>query len=248
MLIKSLILGVLFGIGVFAVKCGVGLAYLLGSRRRGFSKAAVLLLFAAAYGLLFALIARSVAVIDPLQHLAAIQGLLQSGMLVHLVMAGLMAIWGIVLLKQAPAHGAQSRGWLMLVLPCPVCAAVIWFSTAFLVSLLPDHRGWIVPGLYLAFMLISLISMAGLIFSHRRTATPATAFLGGAMLLMAAYFIVSVTVIPQFGDLAGVYRLAAYHGKPVTGETGGMLVLAGVVAAAFVAGCLWKLNHIRRTL
>jgi len=166
-------------------------------------------------------------------------------MLVHMVMAALMAIWGVVLLKRHHAHAATSRGWLLLVLPCPVCATVILFSAAFFVSLFPDGRGWVIPGLYMAFVVISLLAMGGVHLLRRRRAQPSEAFLGGAMLLMAAYFILSVTVMPQFADLDSVYRLAHYQTDKAPPDVFGGILLSIVASAAFGTGCLFKFKHIR---
>lgn len=245
MLYKSLILGVIFGIGLFAVKSGVGLSYLVSRRERFRGKILALLLFAGIYGLLFGMTALVLHHIDPVRHLAAIQTFLQSGMLVHMVMAGLMAIWGVVLLKRHHTPGAMSRGWLLLVVPCPVCAAVILFSAAFVVSLFPDSRESVIWGLYLVFVLISLSTMGILRLLRRRMVQPSEAFLGGAMLLMAVYFILSVTVMPQFADLDSVYRLACYHAEKVPGNFFGTVLLAIVAVSAFGTGCLFKSKHIR---
>ena len=69
MLYKSLILGVLFSIGVFAGKSGIGLAYLLGRTPSWQGKALRLLGFALLYALVFALAAWGLRVLDPLAHL-----------------------------------------------------------------------------------------------------------------------------------------------------------------------------------
>ena len=94
MVYKSLILGILFGIGIFAVKSGVGLAYVCGRQSSSGRRAATLSVFAGLYGLVFLAMFLLLGWIDPVGHLPAIQRFLQSGMLVHLAMAGLMAGWG----------------------------------------------------------------------------------------------------------------------------------------------------------
>ena len=246
MLYKSLILGVLFGIGLFAAKSGVGLSYLFFRRRHAWGNILALALFVGAYGLLFGLTGLLLHHIDPVRHLDALQAFLRSGMVLHVIMAGLMAIWGAVLLKRRHVHGVVSRGWLLLVLPCPVCAVVILFSTAFFVSCFPDSRGTVIWGLYLAFVLISLLTM-GLVRHQlrRRMAQPPEAFLGGAMIVMAAYFILSVTIMPQFADLDSIYRLARYQADKASRNFLGGVLLASAAVAFFGIGCLFKLKHIR---
>ena len=246
MLYKSLVLGILFGIGIFAAKSGVGLSYAVSRTRRLRAKAGILLSFALIYALVFLLAGLLLYRIDPVHHLVAIQTFLQSGMVVHVTLAGLMMAWGWLLLKQRPTSPAASRGWLMLVLPCPVCAAVIVFSAAFGVSLFPDHGLVIVSGLYLAFVLVSMLFM---VLSHRFRRVSGQsheAFLGGAMWLMATYFMLSVTIVPQFADLDKVYRLAAYHAGSSAADPVPMALLAVTTLAVFALGCGLTLRKIRR--
>jgi predicted transporter len=245
MLYKSLILGILFGIGLFAVKSGIGLSYLLSRQPRLGSKALVLLVYAIGYGLVFGLAALLLHHIDPLRHLAAIQTFLRSGMIVHMIMAGSMAVWGVLLLKRPHIHGASSRGWMLLVLPCPVCTAVILFSSAFLVSLFPDSRWGAIWGLYLAFLLMGLSTMGIAHLMRSRAALPSESFLGGAMLLMAVYFMLSVTVMPQFADLDSIYRLARYQTEKAPRNVSGGFLLAIAAAAAFGAGWRFTSRKIR---
>lgn len=245
MLYKSLILGVLFGIGIFAVKSGVGLSYGVARRPGLFKKFTLLLLFALAYGLVFGLIAVVLGRIDPVRHLTAIQSFLQSGMTIHLVMAALMALWGVVLLKGRHGHAGASRGWLLLVLPCPVCASVILFSAAFLHSFWPDQFAWALAGLYLAFVLLSLAAMGAMALGRGAARSPES-LLGGAMVLMAAYFLLSVTVMPQFAGLEEVYRLSLHRPAGPAQVAGGALPVAALVVAAFAAGFGFTLNKTRR--
>jgi len=105
LLLKSLVLGILFGIGVFALKSGLGLTAAL-SRRRSRQRLFGLLLFALVWALVFAAVALVLPRLDPLRHLAAIALFMRSGMLIHLLLAGLMLIWGVILLRRRPAVAA----------------------------------------------------------------------------------------------------------------------------------------------
>lgn len=245
MLYRSLVLGVLFGVGVFAVKSGVGLAYAVSRRKRLRRKVGILLCFSLLYALAFVLIHLLLQRVDPVRHLPAIQRFLQSGMLVHLTMAALMAVWGLVLLKRSGDQTGASRGWLMLVLPCPVCAAVILFSTAFFVSLFPEDCLWVSVGLCLTFLLLSFLTF-GIVSQHRGLAARSPeAFLGGAMMLTAAYFVLSVTVMPQFADLDSVYRLARNRTGAAEGNLKQVALMAITAGSFFGAGFTAKTRRIR---
>lgn len=236
MLYESLIMGVLFSISVFAGKSGIGLAYLLGRTPSKKGKIARLLAFSLMYGLVFGLAAWGLRVLDPLEHLETIQGFLQSGMQAHLVMAGVMFAWGLALLRRPHQHGSTSRGWLLLTLPCPVCATVIVFSLAFGISLFPDQFGQVASGLYLAFLLISLMVMGFMLGLGKMTAQSAETLLGGAMVLLGAYFLLSMAILPQFADIDKIYRMAHYQAPGQQQELSALLPLVVLTLFTFLAG------------
>ena len=236
MLYKSLILGVLFSIGVFAGKSGIGLAYLLGRTPSWRGKAARLLGFALLYALVFALAAWGLRVLDPLAHLESIQRFLQSGMQAHLLMAGVMIAWGLALLRKPHQHGSASRGWLLLTLPCPVCATAIVFSLAFGLSLFPDHFSQVAGGLYLSFLIISLMVMGLMLGLGKMTAQSAESLLGGAMVLLGAYFLLSMAILPQFADVDTIYRLACHQSSGQTREVTTLLPLMVLTLLTFLTG------------
>jgi predicted transporter len=242
MLYKSLIIGVVMSIGLFAVKSGAGIGYRLARQQRWIGKIVVLLLFTGAYAMLFGLVAVLLHLLDPVRHLKAVQTFMQSGMVIHVILAGVMTIWGVVLLKRTTIEETPSRGWLLLAAPCPVCAAMILFSAALLVSLFPDQLLPVISGLYAVFVLISLLTIVvvGLYYKSRARRGPEF-FLGGVMLLVAAYFILSVTVMPQFADLNKVYRLAGYASDLPGQDLSMVLPMAAITIAAFIFG--WGVTY-----
>jgi predicted transporter len=250
MIYKSLILGVLFSIGIFAVKSGVGIAYVLGQKKRKRDILFVLLLYILAYGALFGIAAWALPRIDPAGHLAAIQAFIGSGMIVHLALAAVMMIWGVVLLKghkpSSTIDSGRSRAWLILALPCPVCMTVILFSSAFLITCFPDHPQITVFALYLAFIVVGLASMGLVGRVLACTMLSSEAFLGSAMLLVATYFLLSVTVMPQFGDLDKVYRLACCPGDGSSPRQSHLMGMIVVTVLAFGAGFGGTIKKLRR--
>jgi predicted transporter len=233
---ESLILGVLFSIGIFAVKSGLGISYVVDGQKQKRAKAGVFLLFAMTYGLVFAAAAAALTRIDPVRHLAAIDAFVRSGMMVHLLLAGLLMVWGVLLLKGGGGNGKKSRAWLLLAVPCPVCATVIFFSAAFLCALFPEVPNVAVLLLYLAFVSINLVTLVMAALYRNRRAGAAESFLGGAMLLMALYFFVSVTVMPQFADVEKIYRLALYQGETPPQKAVHLLPFSLLAASAFACG------------
>jgi predicted transporter len=242
---ESLILGVLFSIGIFAAKSGVGLSYVLGGRKMAGAKAAVLLLFLLAYGVVFAGVAWGLSRMNLLAHLEGVQAFLRSGMIIHLGMAALMVIWGWVLLTRPVRTGGSSRGWVLLAVPCPVCVAVILFSAGFLIACFPEAPGRVVAGLYLAFVLVSFLVLGGIFLLRRGGGGSSESFLGGAMMLIAVYFIMSVTVMPQFADVEDVYRLAMNQGRTGAPEISHLMTFLIIFVSAFAGGFGYRYQKTR---
>jgi predicted transporter len=242
---QSLILGVLFSIGVFAVKSGVGLSYVVSAQQKRRSKAGAVMLFALIYLCVFGVAVLALERIDPVAHMAAIRSFIQSGMMLHLLMAGLLMIWGLMLLRRTEGSRPTSRGWLILAVPCPVCVTVIFFSAGFLITCFPDTPLSAVLALYLAFVLINLLTMAVTALYRKNTATTPESFLGAAMLLASLYFFLSVTVMPQFADVENVYRLAVYQGRAHSTKPLHLVPFSILAATAFLGGYGFTTKKIR---
>ncbi len=244
---QSLILGVFLSIGIFAIKSGAGLAYLFSGNNKIKTKSAGFLFFALIYMVIFFAVLVFIKKIDPVTHLMKIQQFIRSGMTIHLIMALFMMIWGIMLLRhrKGTLH-KKSRGWMLLSLPCPVCVTVIFVSTSFLITLYPNTPLIVVSGLYASFMVINIITMI-LISTYRKSRDfQPESLLGGIMLLIAVYFFLSVTVMPNFSDLDKVYRLAMYKGQNKSHEVLYLVPFALITTLAFVSGFSYKLKQIIR--
>jgi predicted transporter len=244
---ENLIMGVLFSIGFFAVKTGVGISYVVAGQKKKWAKASAFLLFALSYGLVFVAAAIILSMIDPVRYLAAIQSFVRSGMIVHVIMAGLLMGWGVLLLKGGSGDGKKSKGWLLLAVPCPVCITVIFFSAGFLFAVFPDTPKSAVLVLFLSFVLINLVTMGVIGLYRKRQTVPAESFLGGAMLLLALYFIISVTIMPQFADVDKIYRLAMYKCQTPAQKAVHLVPFSILSAVAFIGGYGFKFKKIRST-
>lgn len=212
---KTLLPGLFFSIGIFALKSGVGLNYYFSvqeSRRR---KALFPALFSVVYLLIFSLSCKLLLKIDILKYYDYIAGFMESGMTLHLILAILMAFWGVGLLKNIKENNDKSKSWLLLVLPCPVCIAVIFFSVAFILAVNPGSgypmalvgwAGFIITAFLTAFFLNFLFG-GKTVFEKK---IEPEKLLGAAMLVIAGYFILSVCIMPPFSDAAKIYNIAKY--------------------------------------
>ncbi|PTN35578.1 DUF2162 family putative transporter [Desulfonatronum sp. SC1] len=235
--VKSLILGLVFTMGVFAFKAGAGLGH--GLRRQAGLRRNLLVVggFYGGYLLLFALAWLMVAHFDFLAHLQMVMTLAAGGMLLHFLLAALLLLWGVVLLqKQSDQPAAASRGWLLLALPCPVCFAVILFTMAFLHNLLPGNP-WLMAWLAGGFVLVSLGS--GLLFFLLNQKVGGHG-LGLVMVLAALYFLLTIAIVPQFGDLERIYRISS---NMVVLADSRLLLLLAAMALAFGFGLIQSLRR-----
>jgi len=249
--IKSLLLGVFFSIGVFAFKSGVGLSYFLSAKRGWKMQTVALVLHSLIYFLLFFVSMEFIERIDFLQHFDAMQGFMKSGMSLHLLLAGLMSIWGVALLRRGKKKEGEKDsigkrfGWLTMAVPCPVCGTVVFMSVAFLLSFYPEDGTRAVFLMYVGFMAINFISIALFnILQKRLNATPET-MLGMFMVAIAVYFGLSVSVMPQFGDIDKIYRLAQYQGEVSTINIKNQILFCGFIIAAGMIGFAIRIIKIR---
>jgi predicted transporter len=203
---KSLILGLFLSIGAFAIKSGSGLAYVLVQNSGKDKRALIVLLFMAGYGMVFGAAAALVLNVNLTAHIDVLQHLFQSGMSLHLFLAMLLMAWGIHLLKNRRERHKTTRGWIPLVVPCPVCFTVICLSCSFLNAIFPD-RPLVFPAVYTGFIIVSLTVAVSITFLVRNPGS-AERFLGLLMIYIAVYFMLSIIVVPQFTDLDKIYRLS----------------------------------------
>ncbi|MDR1488009.1 MAG: DUF2162 domain-containing protein [Deltaproteobacteria bacterium] len=233
--IKTLWLGLLLSMATFAVKTGLGWAYLWSvspNRKRLWASLAILSIYAA----LFGGIALFVSKVNLLAHYDIFAPLWRNAVTLHWLVAAMLLLWGVILLgkpnSESCAH--HSRGYLALVIPCPVCLSVVLMSTSSLTLYFPDQALQATACLFFAFLLIALL--AGLIINRKTTNSQSTSNkLGLVMCMLAGYFMLSALLVPHFSELSQVYRLAA-NGRnyspvalgQIIGCLGVIIVLAGL--------------------
>lgn len=247
--LKTLFIGIVFAMGIFAVKSGVGLRYLLACKAKLRSKLLLLLLYVLVYLSMFMGAAYILRKVDIIAHFATIQKWLSSGMLVHVIMAAGLMLWGLYLLKNSGRMKRESYGWVALMVPCPICITVIFISLSFLISYYPD-TGYLAPlAAYLAFMGIVTVTVIGMASWDWRFGSSGNSEnnMGAAMMLIAAYFFLSVIIMPQFGNIDKIYRLAAYHSDAVATPDHHILLLIVLMISFFSAGFISITRKYRST-
>jgi len=204
--LKSLILGLLFSVGAFAIKSGGGLAYIFLQEPGKLKRILIALLFMAGYGMVFCVAAVLLLKVNLMAHIDFLQDFFKSGMTLHFILAALLMVWGINLIKKRHESRGSTMGWIPLVLPCPVCIIVILLSCGFLNAVYPG-RPFVFLELYTGFIIVSMgvaVTVAWLV----RKPGGAEGFLGLLMIYIAVYFMLSIIVVPQFSDLDKIYKVS----------------------------------------
>lgn len=238
--LKSLLLGLVFALGIFSVKSGCGISYLLSTRATYFGKGATLATVTLTYLALFVASWHISSSIDLVSHFNRLKRLFESGMALHMLMACGTLVWAISLLKKDETSHLKRLGWITLVVPCPVCASVIFFITGFLVALFPGQSLVAVLAAYAVYLVITVLVIGLLALSSRFTETAPERTLGLAMLFISAYFFLSILVAPHFAELERIYRVARYSSQQSAGNVQGGIAFGIIFLVSFATGFMIK--------
>ncbi|MBI3269799.1 MAG: hypothetical protein HYZ53_12310 [Planctomycetes bacterium] len=214
-------LGVLYSLGVLAVKVGVGAGFL-----RGRALAAAALLYAG----LFAAIGLGV---ERLLRLPLVEGLLAEGTLLHALLSAGLLTWGLVSLFSLE-RAAPIAPW-GLVLPCPVCAAAVLVSTSLGVAATGLPAAMVACALAGFFLAVAAAARAVVV--RVRGPAPRAGAIGMALLGVGLYFLVLLLAAPVLAEAARLAAHAPDADAPLPAlETAAALGLAGLlVLAGFTA-------------
>ena len=231
----GLFLGLLLSTGMFAVKAAVGSWHCMalhGKRRPWLLPvllAPYLLLFEAAHWTL-----RAIRLVTLSEFSLRYFGL---GVILHLLMCAGLVIWGYKLLIRPEMQCHSDRSWLLLAIPCPVCASAILLACVMAQLLLPNSSQLLRIGLPLAFTGLYLATFAGLWLFHRFSGTSALHLAGWMMLLLAAYFVLLLMFSPQWSQLDRIHAVASHSIPPSFSGTSFWALLI-LFTFAFLTGIL----------
>ena len=245
----GLALGLFLALGIFAVKTAVGNYYYLSLPGGWGRKIRFLVLVQLLYALLFCGAFEGLKHLDAF-HAADCVSFLKNGILLHLLLCLGLIYWGVRLLLRKEGEtltGVDSKGWLLLTVPCPVCLSAIFLSCAFALMLFPEWRGrlvWLIPLFFLSVHLFFLLVLAGWGKLFRIRPLELT---GRMMILTALYFILILLIAPQFQEAGKLYA-AAGGGERESGiftwVHGGIVLFAGGTA---LCGFLWNCLYEKRS-
>ena len=175
-----------------------------------------------------------------------ISSFLKNGAVFHLLLCGGLIWWGTRLLMHrdcgCPDH-VLSHGWLLLTVPCPVCASAILLVCSFALMLFPDAAESLKWVTALVFLLGNLVFLGLLALLSRMIRIRPLELTGRLMILIGLYFILILLIAPRFQDAGKLYAAACAAGGD--GIPAGRLLMAScIAAAAALGGFCW--NFLRK--
>lgn len=240
--------GMLFSLGIFAVKVGFGLGF-GGIKRKG------IFLTLSMYIVLFVVIA-----ILSEQLMKILEPVLRKGPYLHALMAIGMIAWGTYLLRNSECgirnynsrnrqfsfHGLQSSIRIpqsaLLLIPCPVCLTAMTFSTWAALSVIKLPAPVVGLGLGIVFVVLSLFFYFSLKLITRNSSLFTQEIgLGLGMIVIGLYFISSLFLPRKIEEARAVYQSFLSEGMGI--DAGNM---AGVIIILILAGLVGYLTNLKK--
>ncbi len=244
--LKGFLLGLVFSMGTFASKNGLGLRYIFYTNSIRLRKKYLFILgYCIVYAGIFLFLMWILQDIDFLKYIEVVQQYLRSDMLLYGILVVLHVMWGVYLLRED--LDKENKNWelALIILPCPVCLLVIMLNISFLFSLFPQRGLEIAFGAWTGFVGFSLLStwLLGLFVS--RIQSPPELAVGSAMLCVSLFFLLSLLLIPQIDKLEEVYKLISYQDKNIPVKSEQVAILVTLVLTAFTTGFLRTRKKIK---
>lgn len=232
--------GLAMALGIFAFKTAVGEYYFFSVYRSAPKRAVFLAVTWGAYLLLFAAAFIVLEKFDLFRFAKDSSAFLQAGTAIHLLLClGLLA-WGVRLLCHRDGEktgAADSNGWLLLAVPCPVCASAVFLVCAFARMLFPQYTWQLHFAAPLFFLSANILFLALLWAAGRYFALRPLWLTGQMMIFIAFYFILILLVAPRFQDIGHLYA-TIHSAENFAGLSPQVVLVCLLTAAAATTGFL----------
>ncbi|MEW5691708.1 MAG: DUF2162 family putative transporter [Candidatus Hydrogenedentota bacterium] len=232
------IAGILFTLSIFGIKVGLGAAGIcynknLSLRRKSLFLSGIFTIYLLLFGGLYILVAH----FQLLNYLDRFLEALRYGMLIHLLIASGLILWGVrLLLPPQGSNICDYRGSFLLIFPCPVCATAILLTLSFGYSLFSISLSATTGILLGVFLGISLLTLLTTIPFRRKIIDSTGSFIGITMLIVAAYFLLTIIIAPIYQETLDVYNLASRNAEGGTQDSMSLLAILATVTILFGIG------------
>lgn len=215
--------GMLFSLGIFALKVGLGLAY---------GKVGLKGMVAALVGYLalFMVIALAAE-----QLIRWFEPLLRQGVWLHSLLATGLITWGMYIISRRTGDHHGTSAGLLLIVPCPVCLTAICFSTWAALNAVRLPAVLVGLGLGLVF---GVLALGVWLVARLRPGQHSEAPLGLAMIVIGFYFIASLFLPAKIKEAQEMYGSFIMENAITESSTGmgALAVLPALLLIGFIAG------------
>jgi predicted transporter len=230
--------GMLFSLGIFAVKVGFGLGF---GRMRWKGVFLTLSLYIVLFVLIATLSEQLINILEPL---------LRKGPYIHALIAAGMIAWGLFTIRgsrsvsknreEQNSEGRSLTPSLLLIIPCPVCLTAMTFSTWAALSVIKLPAALVGLGLGIVFVILTL-AVIGLTRFKQTSNTEIS--LGLGMIAIGLYFISSLFLPRKIEEAKAVYQSFITEGMGI--DAGNM---AGVIIILILAGLVGYLTNLKKEI
>jgi len=215
--VYAIVVGILLGIMIFALKTGVGCGF-SNIRRKD------VLIIAASYFIISLILGSLIGLVDQ----ANLDMITSMGMTLHVVVALLLIGAGIYTQKKwSCGHDVSRHTFLFISVPCPVCLTALFVSSMILASTL----GWggLKIGALVGFVFfITVVSSTWIFRKMHRTPED----LGAVMMFLGIFYLLGSMLVPAY------IKAKQLNIPPTGGELDiiPLLLLTGLVICGYVIG------------
>lgn len=187
-------LGLVVILGGFAIKSGVGLYVGLFVQNAFPKRGRLLLFYPSVYLSLFLGLGLLWASAQDLK--STVQWILSYGTEIHILVSLFFIYLGIRFLL-APKDMAGSKRWLVLMIPCPVCAITVFMSIGILISFYPEHQLSVIFISYGIFMCLGMLTLATMYLATRYKFINDLNLLVGLILVFASLYTILILFVSE---------------------------------------------------
>lgn len=231
------IAGILIALSAFGVKVGVAASSIVFNRSFSvYRKIKYISFIMLSYLSLFLIILFVISFIPLLSYIEHMIKTLNYGMLIHIVLAFGIFIWGLSLLKQREdqSKAGSCGGAMLLSIPCPVCALVILITvslTHFVLSIPIISAALILFGVFSGIILLTITLLSPF---RKKIGEASSRFLGVVMIIISIYFILTILIAPVYQEAKDIYQLASDMTKKDSLDLFSFVIL--IIAAVVLFG------------